>query len=361
MRTWKLFWVTAPSADENCFVVAVTARQAASLEESASGFDPGACDAEFIASIPNGFEQIAKRMHHRETGEEKLPWPEYAQPWLLRRMGADERMRSGRTGWLLNGRFFAPASFEESFGEPPADKPFIIETVDQLLEKAWTLTGERGVFRGHADALWELRSTIHRNKSASGLASADHVASERQLLHEFKLRAVPFVSHIPRNDFEWLFLAQHHGLPTRLLDWTSNPLVALFFAVRIRSGSRDGAVVAYKHGRPIYNMESNCDPFSVARIELCEPPHLSMRIAAQSGLFTLQPPLIDPSTNSSASLAETWPVSYRWKERIRVQLGKLGISEGTMFPGLDGICRDITNANRRKAKDARASEDVNRR
>lgn len=86
-----------------------------------------------------------------------------------------------------------------------------------------------------------------------------------------------------------------------------------------------------------------------------------MRIAAQSGLFTLQPPLIDPSTNSSASLAETWPVSYRWKERIRVQLGKLGISEGTMFPGLDGICRDITNANRRKAKDARASEDVNRR
>jgi hypothetical protein len=173
---------------------------------------------------------------------------------------------------------------------------------------------------------------------------------ERQLLHEFKIRAVPFLSHIPRDDFEWLFLAQHHGLPTRLLDWTSNPLVALFFAVRARLGGRDGAVVAYKHGRPICNIESNRDPFSADKVGLCEPPHLSMRIVAQSGLFTLEPPRIDPSTISSKSSVEMWPVSYRSKEKIRMQLEKLGISEGSMFPGLDGICSDIANANRRKAK-----------
>ena len=346
--------MTAPSPIENCFVVAVTARQAASIEERGSGFNPGACQAEFIASIPSGFEEIARRTRHRAIHEEGVPWPDYGRPWLLRRMGADKRMRSGLTGWLLNGRFFAPASLEESYGNPPANKPFVIETVDQLLEKVWTLKGERWVFRGRADVLWELRSIIHRGRR-SAIASTDHISSERQLLHEFKIRALPFVSHIPRNDFEWLFLAQHHGLPTRLLDWTSNPLVALFFAVRARLGGRDGAVVAYKHGRPICNVESNCDPFSVDRVELCEPPHLSMRIVAQSGLFTLEPRRIDPSTISSASSAEVWPVSYRSKERIRLQPEKLGISEGTMFPGLDGICSDITNVNRRKAKDARRS------
>jgi hypothetical protein len=172
----EAFWVTAPSPDENCFVVAVTARQAASLEEAGSGFDLGDCNAEFIASLPEGFEQIAKRMHHHQASNEGvMPWPDYARPWLLRRMGADQRMRSGRTGWLLNGRFFAPASFEEIYGNPPANKPFVIETVDQLLDKVRTLKGERWVFRGHADALWELRSTIHRNKSPSELASGDQV------------------------------------------------------------------------------------------------------------------------------------------------------------------------------------------
>ncbi len=51
------------------------------------------------------------------------------------------------------------------------------------------------------------------------------------MLNEFKQCAQDYLSIKPKNDFEWMFLAQHYGIPTKLLDWTTDPLVALFFAV----------------------------------------------------------------------------------------------------------------------------------
>ncbi len=92
------------------------------------------------------------------------------------------------------------------------------------------------LFRGQANSKWTLLPKLPR---AFGLQPPDNWKNlEYFMIEQFRQYSIPYIDKEPINDLEWLVLSQHYGLPTRLLDWTTNPLKAIFFAEK-QNGADD--------------------------------------------------------------------------------------------------------------------------
>jgi len=240
------------------------------------------------------------------------------------------------------------------------------ELHEQLYADSWKAALGRFrssfAFRGVSSADYSLQTGLGR------LGGTDEL--ERHMLRNFRKyaqrEAVPYDSI-----WNWLAVAQHHGLPTRLLDWTYSPYVALHFATEhVDEFTVDGVIwcvdyaatnrylpdalkdVLAAEGSDVFTAEMlgravptlrDFDALSHERfVAFLEPPSLDERIVNQFALFSLV-------SNASARL-ESWlidhprcyrrlvvPAALKWE--VRDKLDQANITERVLYPGLDGLSR----------------------
>jgi hypothetical protein len=225
---------------------------------------------------------------------------------------------------------------------------------------------DSGVYRGAADAAWPLLTSLD---TLGGVPPAHGKADlEEHILRNFIRYSRPFFPAPPVNDWEILIAAQHHGLPTRLLDWTYSPMVAAHFATIERDAGADRAVwrldwkavhhffqlperaLLIQDLEGIFGQERAFTPWALFEPRtrerqfacMIEPPSLDARIATQAATFTL----CSDNRQSFDSFLEAiglrsaltrFVIPARDVGRLRDQLDLVGVDERRLFPDLDGL------------------------
>ncbi len=256
----------------------------------------------------------------------------------------------------------------------------VLATVGTLTEYATLIgnlakEGRKIWFRGARKNSYDLLPGLYRHPQR--YESFDLLGLEWQLLSDYRHQAPPFTRQLPEADLELLFLMQHYRVPTRLLDWSENPFIALFFAVENARGSgidsiddasvwvldpiklnvkafstvttRERIMGAWSKELSSYLPSRMPQEISAERPCAVFGVHNSPRIVAQRGAFVLYGADIRSMEQQPELLAGEDKVLRKIvikgdsKGDIFDHLFNMGVSDSVVYPDLDGLSRELRN------------------
>lgn len=204
---------------------------------------------------------------------------------------------------------------------------------------------EEFLFRGQADN-WSLLPRLARVTQREATDTLEDL--EEKMIGELRRKGQGLCEQVPEDRWGWLAVAQHFGLPTRLLDWSINPLAALWFAVRDPDSPDVPGVmfVAQIDSEDFVDLGSQKDPAALDRTMVVRPLHVTQRITTQDAYFTVHAssegtfaPLLDE--DAWAGFIQTIEIPRRAFASLRSDLDRLGINAASLFGDLGNLCAHV--------------------
>ncbi len=226
-------------------------------------------------------------------------------------------------------------------------------------------------FRGQSDSTWSIQSTLTRYLKDFKINQDAWELQEERIIRIFKRKAHHYLKNIPDDEdiIQWLSIMQHHGTPTRLIDFTWSPFISAFFAlhratkecavwaiypagfdykknVDLVDGNSIAPKALYPDNSKLYkdNFLRSSIPFVVTG----EPKAMNDRLIAQSGTFAIPTVLDKPLEeimknypNENEILAKFTLNTEKIRDEAMSYFHVTNINESTLFPGIDGMARSL--------------------